>query len=179
MTGGEKKTDNPSKSGKKGGKSIIIAGIDPGSIKTGVSIVEVSRRQISIIYHGTIKTPQRHPFPERLLAMHEKLKDFLVKFKPVEAGIEDIFYHKNARTAFKLGQARGVILLTLASENVKIFSYPPAEIKKAVATYGAAGKLQIRKMIRQIYCLNYLPSSDEADALAVAYTHALECRLRL
>ncbi len=152
--------------------TIRIAGIDPGSNKTGYAFLEVSGRDLRPLSSGVISTSRFKELPYKIAHIHRKLNELLDTFKPEEAAVEDIFHHKNALSAFKLGQARGAILLTLALKDIKVFSLPPAVIKKSIAAHGAADKRQVRSMVCAILRLDTPPPIDAADAFAAAITHA-------
>jgi crossover junction endodeoxyribonuclease RuvC len=151
---------------------LIIAGIDPGSLKTGYAFLEMSGSAIRPAGFGVISTAKYKSQPDKYLCIHESLKELLEKFHPAEGAVEDIFHHKNVRSAFILGQARGVALLTLAMCSVEVYSYPPALIKKAVAAYGRADKQQVQHMVKAVLGLREPVPVDASDALAVALTHA-------
>jgi crossover junction endodeoxyribonuclease RuvC len=155
---------------------LLIAGIDPGSLKTGYAFLEVRGLHVLPVSYGVIRAPRRGSPPERFVRIYEELESLLERFAPSQAAVEDIFHHKNARSAFMLGQARGVALLALARRGVEIFSYPPAVIKKSVTSYGRADKAQVCSMVRVILGLTKTPQADAGDALAVALTHAQTLR---
>ena len=158
--------------------SLRITGIDPGSIKTGYAFLEVSGRDIQPLSFGVISTSRFKELPDKIAHIHRKLDELFDTFKPVEAAVEDIFHHKNALSAFKLGQTRGAILLTLALRDIRVFSYPPAVVKKTIAAHGAAEKRQVRGMVCAILRIDKPPPIDAADALAVAITHSRSKNLR-
>jgi len=157
---------------------FLIAGIDPGSRKTGYAFLEIAGNSITPHAYGVINAAKYKDHCDRYTCIHRELGTLLDRFRPGEAAVEDIFHHKNARSAFLLGQARGAILLTLALTGVKVFSYPPAVIKKAVTTYGRADKKQVCDMVKAILGLSKTPRTDAADALAIALTHAQTIRYR-
>ncbi|MFH1435284.1 MAG: crossover junction endodeoxyribonuclease RuvC [Pseudomonadota bacterium] len=158
--------------------SLRVAGIDPGSNKTGYAFIEVSGRVLQPLSFGVISTSRFKELPDKIAHIHLKLGELLDTFKPEEAAVEDIFHHKNAVSAFKLGQARGAVLLTLALRNIKVFSLPPAVVKKSIAAHGAADKRQVRSMVCAVLRLDKPPPIDASDALAVAVTHARTLGLR-
>lgn len=151
---------------------MIVIGIDPGTARTGYGIV---RRQGSKLVHlgsGEIKTGASNTIEQKLLVIHNSLEEILTIYAPTGAAVEDVFFAKNARSALKLGHARGAILLTLAKRNLEVASYPPALVKRAIVGAGRAEKDQVRKVVQAILSLSKLPGQDEADALAVAICHA-------
>src|SRR4029077_17998858 len=87
--------------------------------------------------------------------------------------IENLFYSTNARSALKLGHARGVAVLAAVEAGLPLVEYTPAEIKRAVVGYGRAEKHQVQQMVKLLLGLTALPSPhDAADALAVSICHS-------
>lgn len=154
-----------------------IIGIDPGSKITGYGIIEAVQNKITHIDCGGIHIPDKLPFEERLLFLHEKLKDLLTQFNPDAASIEDVFFAKNARSSLILGQARGVILLTLAQAGIPCSSHPPAEVKKAITGVGTASKEQVQYMVKNLLKLKETAFEDASDALAIAICHSNSIKL--
>ncbi len=116
--------------------------------------------------------------PERLKIIYQKVGDIIEKYHPQEAAIEQIYFSKNAKTVFSVGQARGVIILAASIKGIKVFDYTPLEIKQAVTGYGWAKKHQVQHMIKDLLHLDRIPSPDDAaDALAVALCHYYSRRL--
>lgn len=147
---------------------MIILGIDPGTAITGYGIIEKGRK-LELIDYGCIKTSADLSTAERLDKMYKELKILIRKYKPEIAAVEDIFFFKNLKTAIKVSQARGVILLAIAQSKIRVVEYTPLQIKQAVACYGRAEKLQVQKMVKAILGLEEIPKPDDAaDALAVA-----------
>lgn len=145
-------------------------GIDPGSQITGFGIIESTRGRQHYITSGCIRL-SKHPFQQRLQHIFEGLSAIIAEYAPAVVAIEKIFVHKNVASALKLGQARGVAMVTAALRGLIIAEYTPRQIKKAVVGYGAADKTQIQNMIQMLLKLNGLPQADAADALAVAVCH--------
>jgi crossover junction endodeoxyribonuclease RuvC len=111
------------------------------------------------------------PLHSRLRELHEGLASVIEEFSPEAASVEKVFFAKSVRAALSLGHARGVALLALVEAGVEVFEYSPLEIKKAVTGQGKAGKSQVQAMVRQILGLDFSPSPDGADALAMAICH--------
>ena len=150
-----------------------ILGIDPGTAIVGWSIIEEKRGEIKSLAFGCITTPKKTSEADRLWEINRDLEKIIEKYKPKEAAIEKLFFFHNQTTVIEVGQARGVILLTLAQKNVRIHHYTPLQVKQAVTGYGRAKKHQIQCMTQKILCLPNLPQSDDAaDALAIALCHA-------
>ena len=151
---------------------MIIFGIDPGSDRTGYGCVTTDGSRHSLITCGAIKTKASATFPEKLLVIHSRLTTLLSECRPDAVAIENVFHAVNARSALKLGHARGVAMLAAVEAGVPIFEYTPAEVKRVVVGYGRAEKPQVQQMIKMMLRLAEPPSPhDAADALAVAVCH--------
>jgi crossover junction endodeoxyribonuclease RuvC len=149
--------------------SRIVLGIDPGIADTGYGFVQVSGSSLKCLAYGSIKTKAGDALPVRLLALYQELSKLIIKHKPQEAAVEQLFFNKNVRTALIVGQARGVALLALSQAGLLIQDFTPGQVKQAVAAYGQASKKQVQKMVKLILSLKELPTPDDAaDALAVA-----------
>lgn len=149
-----------------------ILGIDPGSALCGWAVVEADNNNQKLIASGCIKTTSRDTTAERLKIISDELSAIIKKHKPAEAAVEELFFVKNIKTGIAVGQARGVVLLTLAQNNIKIAEYKPTQIKMALTGYGHADKKQIMSMIRCMLGQGVtIKQDDEADAVAVAICH--------
>jgi len=150
-------------------KNKTILGIDPGYGIVGFGLVNVSQNKLSHINHGVIKTNSKSDFADRLEIIADDLDFILKKYKPNFACVEKIFFAKNQKTAIDVGQARGVILLTLKKNKVPILELTPLQIKQGLTSYGKAEKGQMQRMVKTILKLNSTPKPDDAaDALAAA-----------
>ncbi len=149
-----------------------IFGIDPGSNRTGYGCVETDGSRHRIVISGAISAPALAPFPDRLLKIHSRLAALLADCRPDCVAIESLFHAANARSALKLGHARGVAVLAAVEAGLPVVEYTPAEVKRAVVGYGRAEKHQVQQMLKLLLGLAALPSPhDAADALAVAICH--------
>ena len=149
-----------------------IFGIDPGSERTGYGCVETDGRRHVLIVCGAITAPPGDPLPQRLARIHRDLAGLLASCHPDTVAIENLFHAANARSALKLGHARGVAMLAAVEAGCAIVEYTPAEIKRAVVGYGRAEKHQVQQMIKLLLGLDAAPTpNDAADALAVAICH--------
>ncbi len=147
----------------------IILGIDPGIADTGYGVIRSDGSKLTCLAYGSIKTDSKLDLITRLEILHRELDKVIKKYKPDLAAIEQLFFNKNVRTALIVGQARGVILLTLKQNKLVIVDYTPSQVKSAVSAYGQASKLQVQKMVKLILNLKELPKPDDAaDALAIA-----------
>lgn len=152
---------------------MLVLGIDPGIAITGYGLIQTGdRSDYQCIDYGVIRTESGIPDPDRLAILFKELKDLLRQYQVDSSAVEKLFFQKNVRTAFSVGQARGVTLLALAQSKVPISEYTPNEIKQTVCGYGNAGKEQVQRMVQTLLQLTELPKPDDAaDALAVAICH--------
>ncbi len=150
-----------------------IIGIDPGTATTGFGVIEYSRGRYEFVDAGVITTLPGVDMASRLVTIHEELVQVLRETGPDRAAVELLFFATNVTTAISVGQARGVILLSLAECGLIPAEYTPMQIKQAVTGYGGAKKPQIQQMVQRLLSLPALPKPDDAaDALAIAITHA-------
>lgn len=147
----------------------IILGIDPGLATTGFGIIKNEQSRLSLIDYGCISTKVGLPHEQRLKQINEELTKIIKKQKPKVIAVEKLFFYNNAKTAFAVGEARGVILLTASQYRLPIYEYTPLQVKQAVSAYGKASKLQVQKMVKLLLKMKEIPKPDDAaDALAVA-----------
>jgi crossover junction endodeoxyribonuclease RuvC len=152
---------------------VKIFGIDPGSDRTGYGCVEMDGSRHRIVTSGAIRTPATATFPEKLLRIHSGLAALIGECRPDCVAIENLFHAVNARSALKLGHARGVAMLAAVEAGLPVFEYTPAEVKRAVVGYGRAEKHQVQQMVKLILGLATIPTPhDASDALAVAICHS-------
>jgi len=148
---------------------MIILGIDPGTATTGFGLIKKSKSNLKLLKYGLITTPANLSTAERLNKLHKELALLIKKEKPNIVAVEDIFFFKNLKTAIKVSQARGVILLTAAKLKIPVFECTPLQVKQAITSYGRAEKIQVQKMVKTLLNLKEIPKPDDAaDALAVA-----------
>ena len=149
-----------------------IVGIDPGSERTGYGCVETDGRRHRLVTCGAITAAAADAFPARLARIHRELVALFAKTRPDCVAVESIFHAVSARSALKLGHARGVALLAAVETGCTIVEYTPAEVKRAVVGYGRADKRQVQQMIKLLLGLAQAPTPyDASDALAVAICH--------
>lgn len=152
---------------------MIILGIDPGTATTGYGIIEKSNGKLKCLEYGCVKTSKNLEFSERLEQIHQEISDIIKKWKPKHVAIEDLYFFKNEKTAFKVGQARGVVMLAAKQNKLPIYEPTPLQVKQAVSGYGKADKIQVQKMVKLILNLCQEPKPDDAaDALAIAISAA-------
>lgn len=150
-----------------------ILGLDPGLTHTGWGIIDVAGNRLTHVADGRISSPASMPLPARLARIDFALAGIIALHAPQQAAVEETFVNKNALSALKLGQARGVVLLAPARAGLEVSEYASTLVKKSVVGNGHAEKDQVAHMVRILLCLKEAGSSaDAADALAVAICHA-------
>lgn len=146
-----------------------ILGIDCGSVRTGIGIIESDGLHHNLIYSGTIHTKPAKPFAERLGVIHREIAEVVAAHRPELAAVEEVFNHANVQSALKLAHVRGVAMLAIAQAGIPCNEYSPNAIKLSVVGYGKAQKHQVQLMVQTLLKLPEVPDSeDAADALAVA-----------
>jgi crossover junction endodeoxyribonuclease RuvC len=149
-----------------------ILGIDPGTATTGWAILEQNKKELAPIAYGHISTSPKDSTCQRLREVSADIEEIIKKYKPTESAIEDLFFFKNLKTAMKVSQSRGAIMLTLIKADLKVFEYTPLQVKQAVTGYGRADKKQVQQMVKNILKLKEIPTPDDtADAIAIAICH--------
>ncbi|MFP4386720.1 MAG: crossover junction endodeoxyribonuclease RuvC [Alphaproteobacteria bacterium] len=149
-----------------------ILGIDPGLRRSGWGIVESSGTSLKYVACGVITPKANIPISQRLAALYHEMITVIEEYSPEEAAIEETFVNRNPASALKLGQARGVLLMIPALKSIPIEEYGANKIKKSVVGSGHATKQQIGMMVKTLLPACGAFGEDEADALAVAITHA-------
>ncbi|MFC1687990.1 crossover junction endodeoxyribonuclease RuvC [Patescibacteria group bacterium] len=148
-------------------QSLTVLGIDPGLAATGFGVIQKKNTAITCTTYGVITTKAGDPVPKRLETIFLKISKILRTYHPDIVAIEQLFFAKNVKTAFAVGQARGVIFLALAPHTIQLAEYSPLQIKQTVVGYGKADKRQVQKMVRLHLGMRETPSPDDAaDALA-------------
>lgn len=151
---------------------MIILGIDPGLATLGYSCVEKKGNNFKKIDYGTITTPADMENINRLNKIYRELNDLIEKYSPEHMAVEELFFNKNVKTAIRVGQARGVILLAGSQKGIEVAEYTPLQVKQAVVGYGRASKNQVQQMVKALLNLDEIPKPDDAaDALAISICH--------
>ncbi len=153
-----------------------VLGVDPAATgPTGYGIVESDGRRCRMLHYGALKVAakrQKECAGAALQDLHARVCSLIDEFSPDALAVESVFTALNMRTALKLAEVRGVILLAAAQHGVMVYSYAPREVKASVAGHGHADKRQMQMMVRALLSMNETPEpSDAADALAVALCH--------
>lgn len=151
---------------------MLIMGIDPGLRHTGWGIVDFTNNQFRHIANGTLNISEKGTLPERLAEIYKRLKEVLEQYKPEEVAVEEVFVNVNPSSTLKLGQARGVAILTPSILGISVFEYSPNLIKKSVVGIGHATKEQIQMMVGVLLNKPKIDSEHSGDALAMAICHA-------
>ena len=150
-------------------RPTVILGLDPGTATTGWGIIKEENKLPKLLAFGCIETAKPNRSLERLKEIAADLEEILEKYQPDEVAVEDLFFFKNLKTAIKVAQARGVLLLLAARKGCAVFEYTPLQVKQALTGYGRADKMQVQLMVKQILKIKSIPRPDDAaDALAVA-----------
>lgn len=154
-----------------------ILGVDPGIGRCGWSVIEPIGSKFKVYDYGCIETKVNGQHEKRLLEISNEIGNIIRKYKPDVLAIEELFFGSNVKTAFAVGEARGVVIVESAKKNLEIAVYKPMEVKIAVTGYGRADKSQIAQMVKVILRLEKLPKLDDTtDALAIALAHAFSFR---
>jgi crossover junction endodeoxyribonuclease RuvC len=148
-----------------------VLGIDPGSVITGWGVVEAVGNSLIHLAHGTVATAGAQGQAARLERIYRGLEEAIDSYNPDGVCVERVFFARNAQSALKLGQARGVAILAAARNRLTVHEYAAVEIKAAVVGYGHATKQQVQMMIASLLRLNGKLPADAADALAAAICH--------
>jgi crossover junction endodeoxyribonuclease RuvC len=152
---------------------VVVLGIDPGTAHTGYGVVLARGSTLAALDGGVFRTGAQDTLAERLAQIHGRICGLIEEHEPEAVAVEDLFFGQNARSAFAVGQARGVTLLAAGQAGVPCFSYTPQAVKQAVCGSGRAEKGQVQRMVGALLKLPSPPEPDHAaDALAVAICHA-------
>lgn len=160
-------------------KNVIILGLDPGTATTGWGVIKEVEKEPKLEAFGCIETCKTKCTVDRLCEIAKDLEEVIKTYRPNEIAIEDLFFFKNLKTAIKVAEARGVLLLTSGNSKVPVWEYTPLQIKQATTGYGRAEKGQVQYMVKEILKLKSIPRPDDAaDALAIAICHQQARRIR-
>ena len=151
---------------------MIVLGIDPGIANTGYGVVERRCGRLFALDGGVITTRPEAPMQIRLAAIHRRVGELLDEHLVKVVSMEDIYFGKNASSAFSVGQSRGVVMLAAGQRRLEVVSYTPQQVKHAVCGSGRAEKDQVARMVQSLLSLEVPPHSEHAaDALAIAICH--------
>lgn len=159
---------------------MLILGIDPGTARLGVGLIESTAANgkpasVKYVFADCLETKMETPVGERLLFLGDELSKIIEKYQPDVACVEQLFFGINARTAIAVGQARGVILATLAKHKVPQIDYQGLSVKFALTGFGRSDKKQMQESVRQhLHMEAVVKPDDAADGLAIAITHHIK-----
>ena len=156
----------------------IILGIDPGSHRLGIGCILKHGSDTKLITADTLHAPKDGALYERLSSIQQQLESALDKLKPSAVALEDIFFAKNARSAFQIGVARGMVFSLCIRRSIPVFEYAPTKVKQIVTGSGRADKEQVKKMVGILLGTKENWGLDASDALAIAICHASHGKLK-
>ncbi len=150
-----------------------ILGVDPGTYKMGVGVVEEEREEINLLYSDVLTAARSKPLSVRLHYFYTQILELIERWQPNAVAIEQPFVAKNPRSALAIGQAQAVALVAAAHFSIPVSTYSPRQVKQSVADYGGSSKEQVREMVRvHLHLPHLLAPLDATDALAVALCHS-------
>lgn len=155
--------------------SLVILGVDPGSRDTGFGVIDGAGENLLHLDSGRIHTAAKASLENRLRQIYDGLTALIHQHRPQALALEEIFLAANVKSAFILGQVRGVVLLAAAQVSIPIFHYSATTVKKAVVGYGQAAKSQVQLMVEHLLGLK-ITNEHAADALAVSLCHHFHSR---
>jgi crossover junction endodeoxyribonuclease RuvC len=151
---------------------MVVLGIDPGLANTGYGVVARRGGRLVALDGGVVETRAGGGLGRRLVEIHARIAALAGEHAPAAVAVEELYFGANVRTAFAVGQARGVVLLAAAQSGVACAAYTPQQVKLAVCGSGRADKPQVQRMVQALLGLEAPPAPDHAaDALAVAICH--------
>lgn len=148
-----------------------ILGIDPGSRLTGFGVIDETATGYQYVASGCLRI-KGDDFPLRLKQIFAGISDIVEEYKPTEMAIEQVFMHKNADSALKLGQARGAAICAVQLFDIPVFEYAARQVKQAVVGKGSADKLQVQQMVKILLGISGELQIDASDALGISLCHA-------
>jgi crossover junction endodeoxyribonuclease RuvC len=153
---------------------MIVLGIDPGLANTGFGVVQRRSGRFFALDGGVVETAAGQPLERRLAKLHHEIEELVARHQPDAVALEEIYFGQNARSAFAVGQARGVVLLAAGCRDIPCSSYTPQQVKQAVCGTGRADKAQVARMVCAMLSLPADQSFPDhaTDALAVGVCHA-------
>jgi crossover junction endodeoxyribonuclease RuvC len=167
------RSDSAVTTGATPGAVVRIIGIDPGSQRTGVGIIDVDEAGRSRhVFDTALQLLANEDFPARLKQIFEEVSAIIADYAPQEAAVERVFMARNPDSALKLGQARGAAICAIVSRGLRISEYAAREVKLSIVGTGAGDKRQVQHMVGVLLNLGGPLQADAADALAIALTHA-------
>ncbi len=155
-----------------------ILGIDPGFARSGWGVIDYDSGRVKAVGYGCIETSPKEALPHRLLFVRNSLEKIIDDYRPDVFAIEELFFNTNAKTALRVGEARGVSIVLGVQKGLSCAMYTPLQVKSAMIGYGRASKDQVGIMVKTLLHLREIPKPDDtADALAIALCHAFSSRV--
>lgn len=153
---------------------LRVLGIDPGFDRTGFGVIDQKGSDATWIHHSCLQTDKGDDFSVRLQQLRDEVQSVIKKYKPDCVAVESLFFQSNAKTAIKVGMARGVIFLAIVDAGIPVVEVTPNQIKQGITGWGAAGKKGVQEMVKRFLKLKEIPKPDDAaDALAIAIVGGL------
>ena len=154
-----------------------VLGIDPGLTRCGYAVVarvvEPGQRPgVRALALGVLRTATTDPLADRLAQIHDDVEALLDQFRPGAVAVEQVFFQSNVRTAMSVAQVSGVVLAAAARRGCPVVQYTPSQVKRTIAGWGGADKVQVQRMVQMRLGLSTMPKpADAADAAALALCH--------
>jgi len=148
-----------------------VMGIDPGTLKMGVGIVDKKGATLIPSWYDTVTFSSKVSIHKRLEKIYQTITDLIAEWHPDVIALEDIFYGVSFKSAIRIGEARAAVILAATRAQIDVIEYPPTRVKNAVSGFGRAAKVQVQHMVKNILRLETVPQTDAADALALAICH--------
>jgi crossover junction endodeoxyribonuclease RuvC len=152
-------------------QKIRVLAFDPGFERLGAAVVERKAGKETLVHSECVRTSATLPFFERLAILGRAAEALIEKFSPDAVSLEDIYFAKNAKTAMKVAEVRGMLMYIAASHHLSLFEYTPLQVKVAITGYGASDKRAVAHMVAKLITLpSRVRFDDEIDAIAVGLT---------
>ena len=148
-----------------------VMGVDPGTLKMGVGVVEKKLNSMEAVFYTTLSVSNKVHLHERLRRLYDGVRDLIDKHQPDVIALEDVFFGVNVKAAIRIGEARCAVILAASQSGISVVEYLPTKVKSSVCGAGRAAKVQIQNMVKNILRLKEVPAPDAADALAIAICH--------
>lgn len=148
-----------------------VLAFDPGYERLGVAVLERDLSRETLVYSDCIRTDASLSFEERLLVLGQAAEKLIKKFKPEAVALEEIYFEKNAKTATKIAEVRGMLSYIARKSGLMVCNYTPLEVKVAVTGYGKSEKKAVAAMVSRLVRLPQKKRlDDELDAIAIGLT---------
>lgn len=148
-----------------------VLAFDPGFERLGVAVVEKQSGKETLLYSACIRTDAKLPFSQRLCELGAEAKALIKKWKPDVVALEEIYFAKNAKTAMKVAEVRGMLAYIAATHKLALFEYTPLQVKVAITGWGHSDKQAVAAMVSRLLVLPPRKRlDDEMDAIAVGLT---------